>query len=112
MKREFDVKEKAKKENTKNKKKPDDLLSVLKAERKQVSQRLSSLQRRKTKVLEDVAFLKNMNESLEANKPALKHRIQQAGRERNETRDMIRKYLPALEEKVTKLMLELEESME
>jgi hypothetical protein len=52
-----------------------------------------------------------MNESLEANKAPLGRKIRQAQRERIESREMIQKYLPALEEKVTMLMLQLEESM-
>jgi len=84
--------------------KAEDLVSVLKQERKQVAQRLSSLRRRRSNILDDVAFLKSMNESLEANKPALKHRIQQAGRERNESREFIRKRIPELEEERDGLM--------
>lgn len=89
-----------------------DLVAALRQERKQLSHRLSSHQRRRDKLLEDSAFLKSMNESLEANQPGLQHRIQQAQRERIESRDMIQKHLPALEEKLTTLMLQLEESME
>jgi hypothetical protein len=50
-----------------------------------------------------------MNESLEANKPQLEQKIKQAQQERMESREMTQKYLPALEEKVTTLMLQLEE---
>eukprot|EP00536_Pseudo-nitzschia_multiseries_P013630 jgi/Psemu1/212263/e_gw1.595.31.1 len=85
-----------------------DLVSALKHERKQVAQRLSSLQKRSSKILDEIAFLKNTNESLEANKLVLKHRIQQAGRERNESQKMIRKNLPELEAKLAWLMTQLE----
>ena len=61
--------------------------------------------------MEDTRFLKSMNESLEANKAPLERKIKQAQRERIESQRMIQKYLPALEEKVTFLMLQLEESM-
>jgi BRCA1-associated protein len=88
-----------------------DLIAVLRQERKQLTNRLVSLKRRKEKVTDDVAFLKSMNESLEANKAPLELKIKQAQRESIESREMIQKYLPALEEKVTTLMLQLEESM-
>jgi BRCA1-associated protein len=88
-----------------------DLITVLRQERKQLTNRLVSLKRRHEKVTDDVAFLKSMNESLEANKAPLGRKIRQAQRERIESREMIQKYLPALEEKVTMLMLQLEESM-
>ena len=99
LKREFSAKT-----NSNNNNKAEDLVSVLKQERKQVAQHLSSLRRRKFKILDDVAFLTSMNESLEANKPALKHRIQQAGRERNESREFLRKRIPELEEEHDGLM--------
>mmetsp|Transcript_7828 Transcript_7828/g.23013 ORF Transcript_7828/g.23013 Transcript_7828/m.23013 type:complete len:609 (-) Transcript_7828:60-1886(-) len=86
-----------------------DLISVLRHERKQVAQRLSSLQKRRTKIRSEVAFLKSTNESLEANKPVLDRRVQQAQRERNESRTMIRKHLPELEAKLAQLMKQLEE---
>jgi BRCA1-associated protein len=87
----------------------DDHLSALKQERKQLQQSLLSIQKKHSKVQEDVIFLKSMNESLEANKPQLELKIKQAQQERFESREMIQKYLPALKEKVTKLMLQLEE---
>lgn len=87
----------------------DEHLSALKQERKQLQHRLMTLQKKNHKVQEDVKFLKSMNESLEANKPQLELKIKQAQQERLESREMIQKYLPALEEKVTTLMLQLEE---
>jgi BRCA1-associated protein len=90
--------------------KAQDLLAVLRQERKQVNQRLSTLQRRKTKVTDTVSFLKNMNESLVANKAEMKHRIQQAVREQSESKEMIQKYLPGLEAKVAALTKQLFES--
>lgn len=89
-----------------------ELGAALRQERKQLSHRLATMQRRRDKLQSDSAFLKSLNESLEANKPALQLRIQQAQRERIESREMIQKHLPALEEKLTTLMLQLEESME
>lgn len=88
----------------------ENLMSCLKQEKKQVQQRLTALQRKKSRVLEDASFLKSMNESLQENQPLLKHRIQQAGRERNESLEMISQYLPKLEEKLASLMQQLERS--
>ena len=104
MKREFSVEH--------QRAKAQDLLSVLRQEKKQVNQRLTGLQRRKVKVSETISFLSNMNESLESNKVALKHQIQQAARERNESKDMIRKSLPELNAKVEELTKQLIESMD
>lgn len=92
-------------------KKAEDLLSVLKQERKQVNHRLKSLELRKGKVQKRASELKHMNESIEKNKILLKHQIQQAGRERNETKEMFRISLPPLLSKLAGLMKQLEESM-
>jgi len=86
-----------------------DLISALKQEKKSVNQRLSSIQRRNAKVQETVSFLTNMNESLEKNKAALHEKIQQALRDQQESREMFKRYIPALEAKVSKLIMELTE---
>jgi BRCA1-associated protein len=88
-----------------------DLISVLKQERNQLAQRCMTLRQRYEKISDDVTFLRNMNESLEANKAPLKRQITDAQRQRAEARDMIQQCLPPMEEKVTMLMLQLEESM-
>jgi BRCA1-associated protein len=88
-----------------------DLILALKQERNQLMQRCNTLRQRYKKVSDDVSFLKNMNESLEANKEPTKRQIMESQRQRAEARDMLQKCLPPLEEKVTKLMLQLEESM-
>lgn len=85
-----------------------DWIAALKQERHQLSQRLVLLQSRRNKVREDVAFLKSMNESLEANKEALEMRKRQATEERASVRKMFEECLPPLQEKVTRLMLQLE----
>ena len=85
-----------------------DWIAALKQERHQMSQRLATLESRRDKVLEDVAFLKSMNESLEANKSAWQTRMQQAQEERTSVRKMFEECLPPLQEKVTRLMLQLE----
>jgi ATP phosphoribosyltransferase regulatory subunit HisZ len=88
--------------------KPSDLIAALKQERQQLSRRKTSLQARCSKVNTDVAFLKSMNESLEANKAPLNLDIIQAQKEEMEARRMFEECLPPLQEKVTSLMLQLE----
>jgi BRCA1-associated protein len=88
-----------------------DLISALRQERKQVAQRVVSLKRRHQKVTDDVGFLKSMNESLESNKAPLAQKVIEAQRQRVEARDMIQQSLPALEEKLTMLMTQLEGSV-
>ena len=85
-----------------------DWIAALKQERHQLSQRLDSLQHRCQKVSTDVSFLKSMNESLEANKEPLQKQLELARRERMETKLMFQDCLPALQEKVDQLMLQLE----
>lgn len=84
-----------------------DLINALKQEKAQSSKRLASLKGRHRKVSEDIAFLKNMNESLEANKEPLKRKIKECQRQSIEAKERMQQSLPALEEKVTKLMLQL-----
>ena len=88
--------------------KPSDLIAALKQERQQLSRRKTSLQARCSKVNTDVAFLKSMNESLEANKAPLNLDIIQAQKEQMEARKVFEECLPPLQEKVTSLMLQLE----
>ncbi|CAB9503908.1 RING finger protein ETP1 [Seminavis robusta] len=84
-----------------------DLIHALKQEKAQLSRRLGSLKTRHNKVVDDIAFLKNMNESLEANKEPFKRKVRDAQRQRNDARDQIQQCIPVLEEKVTQLMLQL-----
>jgi hypothetical protein len=85
-----------------------DLIVALKQERQQLTQRLQTIQEKCRKVNSDVTFLNNLNESLAANQVSLRQQIQEAQRERAETRQMIDESLPPLQEKVTMLMLQLE----
>ena len=87
-----------------------DLIAALKQEHHQLSQRLGSVQAKCRKVQEDVAFIKSLNESLEANRAPLRHQVEQAQRDRVEARKMFDDCLPPLQEKVTRLMLQLESS--
>jgi curved DNA-binding protein CbpA len=85
-----------------------DLVTALKAERTQLSQRLDTLKTRNAKVAEDLSFIVNLNESLEANREPLRQQVQQAQREQLAQRQMFESCLPPLQEKVTRLMLQLE----
>merc|ERR1712032_1721729 len=82
--------------NTDKRNATKDLIAILKQQRKQSSNRLSTIQKRTEKANENISFLTSMNESLVSNKESLKQRIQQAARERNETKDMLRNTLPSL----------------
>ena len=55
-----------------------DLISALKQERHQLEQRCMTLRRKHKKVSDDAMFLKNMNESLEADKHAYRKQIAEA----------------------------------
>lgn len=85
-----------------------DLVTALKAERTQLSQRLETLKGRNAKVAENLSFIVNLNESLEANRQPLRQQVQQAQREQLAQRQMFESCLPPLQEKVTRLMLQLE----
>jgi BRCA1-associated protein len=87
-----------------------DLISALKQERQQLSQRLHSIQVKCRKVEEDVSFITSLNESLEANREPLRRQLEQAQKEQAETRKMFAECLPPLQEQVTRLMLQLESS--
>lgn len=93
------------------KKGTSDLINALKQERHQLSQRLSCLGNRYRKVRDDAAFLKSMNESLEANKSLLKKQLADAQRDRVEAKRALDACIPPLQEKVTVLMLQLESEM-
>jgi len=102
IRRQYDRKEERPRKHT------SDLITALKQERHQLSQRLGSLQSRHSKVREDIAFLRSMNESLEANKAPLKKQLADAQQNRVEAQLMFQECLPKLQEKVTMLMLQLE----
>jgi hypothetical protein len=85
-----------------------ELVTALKQERHQLSQRLQSLHSKCRKVQGNVGFIKSLNESLEANRLPLRRQLEQAQRDRAEARQMFDECLPPLQEKVTRLMLQLE----
>ena len=85
-----------------------DLIAALKQERHQLSQRLVILESRRNKAREDATFLASMTESLEKNKASLREEVAAAQKERGAIKVMFENCLPALQEKVTRLMLQLE----
>lgn len=89
-----------------------DLITALKQEQHQLSQRLGSVQTKCRKVQEDVGFIKSLNESLEDNREPLRKQVEQAQRDRLEARKMFEACLPPLQEKVTRLMLQLESNFD
>jgi len=95
-----------------NEKKKNDgsseLIAALRQDRNQLKHRLIELKKKGNKVVEEVAFLKNMNESLEANKEPMRQRIMRLKNQRKEIREVLNNSLPPLEEKVKQLMLKLE----
>jgi BRCA1-associated protein len=97
-------------ERPKDKKRTADLVAALRQERHQLSQRLASVRARCRRAREDAAFLGSMNESLEANRAQLRKQVEQAQRNRVEARKVLGDRLPPLQERVTRLMLQLESS--
>ena len=87
---------------------PAALIIALKQDLHQLQQRTQTLDKKSSKVSENVAFLKNMNESLEANKEPMQKEIKTLQQARIDYGDMLTKKLPLLEERVSNLMLELE----
>ena len=102
MKQQHQQKQKSQQQST------SDLIWALKQERNQLEQRFMTLKTKYQKVTKDVEFLSHMNEGLEKNKPAMEREIHMIEKERVEAREMVMKYLPALEKRVQKLMHQLE----
>lgn len=87
-----------------------DLLTALKQERHQLSQRLLSVQTKCRKVQGDVGFTKSLNESLEANREPLRRQVEDVQRDRMDARKVFEERVSPLQESVTRLMLRLESS--
>ena len=87
---------------------PSDLISALKQDLNQLQQRQHSLRQKSSKVAESVAFMQNMNESLEANKEPMKKKISNMQKQRKEYQTMLERSIPPLEKRVQCLMMELE----
>lgn len=84
------------------------LIAALKQDLHQLQQRYHSLEAKSKKIAENISFLKNMNESLEANKEPMQKEIKILQQARISYSEMLKKELPSLEEHVMKLMLKLE----
>ena len=100
-----------KKRSKKNKKEvgtSSELIWALKQERNQLEQRLMTLKAKSQKVNQDIEFISQMCEGLESNKPAMERQIRIAQMEKEEAKNIAQKCLPPLEEKVKKLMLQLD----
>jgi BRCA1-associated protein len=87
---------------------PADLKNALRQERSQLSRRLTSLKNKCRAVEENVGFIKNMNESLEANRGPLRQQLDEAQRAHMDQRKIFEERIPLLEDRVTRLMLQLE----
>ena len=86
---------------------PSALISALKQDLNQLQQRQHTLEKKSNKVAENVSFLKNMNESLEANKEPMQRELKELQKARIEYSDMLKNHLPPLEERIRVLMLKL-----
>ena len=87
---------------------PSALIAALKQDLHQLQQRYQTLDKKSNKVSDKIGFLKNMNESLEANKGPMQKEIKTLQQARIEYRDMLETKLPLLEDRVVQLMLKLE----
>ncbi|KAL7461556.1 hypothetical protein ACHAXS_001975 [Conticribra weissflogii] len=85
-----------------------ELISALKQERNQLEQRCVTLRRKHKKVSDNSLFLKNMIESLEADKVDFRTQITQAQAGLAKAREMTVQSLAPLEEKLYSLMLQLD----
>jgi len=90
---------------------PAALISALKQELNHVQQRHHTLEKKSNKVAENITFLKNMNESLEANKEPMEREIHELQQARIEYGEMLKRNLPMLEERVRLLMIKLESDL-
>jgi len=88
------------------------LLQALKQERTQLQKRRERTRDRHRKVSEELSFVKNLNESLEANKEQIKRYIQEAKRERTASKARLTQKISPMELKLQELMLELVEEQE
>ncbi|GKY93503.1 hypothetical protein MPSEU_000317700 [Mayamaea pseudoterrestris] len=85
-----------------------DLIAALKQERRQLAQRLERLQERDDRLRSDVSALKSMNESISENIVQYKNELAKVQKERLEYQKSFQESFPALEQRVTQLMLQLE----
>lgn len=84
------------------------LIAALKQNRNQLQQRNATLKAKYEKVVENISFLKNLNESLEANKEPMRKQIDDARQEIEGTKKMVKRCIPPLEEKIKHLIQQIE----
>ena len=94
--------------NTKAEQSISDLTSALKQQRHQLEQRCMTLKKKYKKVSDDSMFLKNMNETLETDKLVFRNQIAEAQSQLARAKEMTKMRLAPLEEKLSVLMLQLE----
>jgi BRCA1-associated protein len=93
---------------TKEKQSSQALISALKSDFNQLKQRKNNLQRKYNKVMDDIAFLRNMNESIEADREPIQNEILKLQQAHKKSQEQALKQLRFLEEKVKSLMFQLE----
>jgi BRCA1-associated protein len=94
--------------STKAEQSTSNLISALKQQRHQLEQRSMTLRKKHKKVSDDAKFLENMNETLEADKLEFRNRIAEAQAELARAKEQTKTRLAPLEEKLSALMLQLE----
>ncbi|CAN0492306.1 unnamed protein product, partial [Ectocarpus sp. 12 AP-2014] len=85
-----------------------DLVSALRQQRRELESKCASAAARLRKIREETAFLYELNQSLEANKPQVLANLEQAQRDLDSARKAREEWVPQLEEKVAALMLKLD----
>ncbi|CAM9761887.1 unnamed protein product, partial [Ectocarpus sp. 6 AP-2014] len=85
-----------------------DLVSALRQQRRELESKCASASARLRKIREETAFLWELNQSLEANKPQVLANLEQARRDLDSARKAREEWVPQLEEKVAALMLKLD----
>merc|ERR1712151_1043747 len=86
-------------------------IAALKQDKHTLYQRCTTLQKKSSKLKKDVDFLKNMNESLEKNKICVDRSIHEMKNDIEKYDNFTSTLLAPLEEKLQRLMLQLEESV-
>lgn len=94
--------------STKAEQSTSNLITALKQQRHQLEQRSMTLRKKHKRVSDDAKFLENMNETLEADKLEFRNRIAEAQAELARAKEQTKTRLAPLEEKLSGLMLQLE----
>jgi hypothetical protein len=62
--------------------------------------------------MEDLAFVKDFNESLETNQESLRRQVANAQQERRDIDDLLSKNLPPLQQRLIQLIADLEKALD